>query len=81
MVIGLYVCVGVTLLCERGREEEEKGGYEGKKRIEDTKEEDKGKRKKCTVETKRVWSEGVTIYNFITNRRQRGHLINFQYLL
>lgn len=64
---------GGNALCETRREEEEKGGYEGKKRIEDTKEEDKGRRQKCTVETKRVWSEGATIYNFITNRRQRGH--------
>lgn len=36
----------VMLLCERERKEKEKGGYEGKKRIEDTKEEDKEQKAK-----------------------------------
>lgn len=80
MVIGLYVCMGVMLLCETGREEEEKGGYKGKKRIEDMKEEDKGRRQKCTVETKRVWSEGATICNFITEDKEGIELI-FPHLL
>lgn len=40
------MCMGVILLCERERKEKEKGGYEGKKRIEDTKEEDKEQKAK-----------------------------------
>lgn len=57
---------------EKDREEKEKGGYKGKKKIEDTKEEERGEGKNAQ-ETKRYWSEGATIYNFITNRRKRVH--------